>query len=337
MQSEELLNQRYQIQRYLGNRLGQQTILAQDLSTQNLVVIKLFIFGNSADWNEFKLFEREALTLKALSHPAIPNYLDYFELETQWGKGFALVQSYIDALALSEHIKQGRTFTESELKQIAIATLEILLYLHDRHPPIIHRDLKPANILLGNRSGEQVGQIYLVDFGSVQAVTSAGGTKTVVGTYGYMPPEQFGGRAVPASDLYGLRTTIIYLASGKHPADLPQKDLRLCFEEYVNLAPRFKQWLQKMTEPSLDRRIDSATEALRALNNLDNPILDLSLPSPSLSLDKKPANSKVILDKSRDRLEIYIPPQGFSLLLLPLLLFCHFPRLRSSIRKVVVG
>ena len=58
---------------------------------------------------------------------------------------------------------------------------------------MIHRDLKPSNILLGERSGNSVGQVYLVDFGSVQTVLATeGGTRTVVGTYGYMPQEQFG-------------------------------------------------------------------------------------------------------------------------------------------------
>jgi serine/threonine protein kinase len=61
----------------------------------------------------------------------------------------------------------------------------------------------------------------------------------IVGTYGYMPPEQFGERAVAAADLYGLGTTLIYLASGQHPAELPQRNLRVCFENYVNLSPTF--------------------------------------------------------------------------------------------------
>jgi len=51
-----------------------------------------------------------------------------------------------------------------------------------------------------------------------------------VGTYGYMPQEQFGGRTVPASDLYSLGCTIIYLVTGTHPADLPQKDFRIQFQ-----------------------------------------------------------------------------------------------------------
>lgn len=68
---------------------------------------------------------------------------------------------------------------------------------------MIHRDIKPSNILLGDRSGDFVGDVFLVDFGAVQTIDTQGKhTMTIVGTYGYMPPEQFGGRSSPASDLY---------------------------------------------------------------------------------------------------------------------------------------
>jgi serine/threonine protein kinase len=60
------------------------------------------------------------------------------------GKGFALVQSYIEAPSLEEHLKQGRTFSEGEIKQLGKALLEILIYLHGQKPPLIHRDISPA-------------------------------------------------------------------------------------------------------------------------------------------------------------------------------------------------
>lgn len=82
------------------------TLLALDHQTQELVVIKLLTFGEDFEWRSLKLFEREAEVLKSLDHPAIPCYLDYFEVE----RGFALVQSYINARSLEEHIRTGRTF-----------------------------------------------------------------------------------------------------------------------------------------------------------------------------------------------------------------------------------
>jgi serine/threonine protein kinase len=264
--SGEILADRYQCDRRLGKQAGRQTLLARDLKTQQQVVVKLLSFSSDFNWEDLKLFEREVETLRSLAHPAIPRYLDSFEIDTPNRKGFALVQTYIEAKSLQEYLSDGRTFSESEVKQLATALLDILAYLHQRHPPVIHRDIKPSNILLKNRSGNSVGEVYLVDFGAVQTLaTQQGKTVTVVGTYGYMPPEQFGGRAVPASDLYGLGATLIALITKQHPADLPQKDLQLEFEQFTQLSPAFTNWLKWMTHPSLERRPASVQIAKEVL------------------------------------------------------------------------
>lgn len=88
---------------------------------------------------------------------------------------------------------------------------------------------------------------------------------TIVGTYGYMPMEQFGGQTVPASDLYSLGATLIYLVTGQHPTELPQDDGRIAFEQVVNLSSGLAHWLQLMAEPSLKRRPRSTKAALDAL------------------------------------------------------------------------
>ncbi len=92
---DQVLRDRYQIQSLLGRQTGRRTFLATDGETGSLVVIKLLLFGPDFTWEDLKLFEREAETLKSLDHSAIPRYLDFFEVETELGRGFALVQSYI--------------------------------------------------------------------------------------------------------------------------------------------------------------------------------------------------------------------------------------------------
>ncbi len=275
----EILVNRYQCDRRLGKQAGRQTLLARDLKTQQQVVVKLLSFSSDFNWEDLKLFQREVETLKSLSHPAIPQYLDSFEIDTPSRKGFALVQTYIEAKSLQEYLSDGRTFSESEVKQLAAALLEILAYLHQRQPPVIHRDIKPSNILLKSRSGNSVGEVYLVDFGAVQTLaTQQGKTVTVVGTYGYMPPEQFGGRAVPASDLYSLGATLIALITKQHPADLPQKDLQIEFEQFTQLSPGFTSWLKWMTHPTLERRpasVQIAKEVLEKPQQIDKYSLPL--------------------------------------------------------------
>lgn len=328
-----ILNDRYKIQKRLSKKGTRQTLLAQDLTTGNAVIIKLLMFGDEFRWEDHKLFERGAGALKSLSHPRLPRYLDYFDVKLQHAQGFAQVQSYIPAKSLEEHLKDGRTFSESDIQQIARDLLSILIYLHSRQPAVIHRDIKPSNILLGdypfgelrsNRSGNHVGNVYLVDFDSVQVHTQAkvGSTMTVVGTYGYMPPEQFGGQATPASDLYSLGATLIYIATGKHPADLPQENLQIQFEPFVNLSPQLISWLEWMTDPDLKKRLRSAEQALQALNE---PTIPNSRRKVGAAI-AKPNDSRVVLRSNSEELEIiasYSPSDsvGFMLLAIAIAFF----------------
>jgi serine/threonine protein kinase len=161
MMNKEILANRYEVQQQLGKKAGRRTFLATDLVTGKSVIVKLLAFSNDFEWDDLKLFEREAQTLKSLSHPHIPAYLDYFEVNSPTYQGFALVQTYISAQTLEQYLQAGRKFTEIEVKEIAKAVLEILIYLHELNPPVVHRDIKPSNILLGERSGNSVGTVYL--------------------------------------------------------------------------------------------------------------------------------------------------------------------------------
>src|SRR4028119_814008 len=305
----KVIRDRYHIQSLLGRLTGRRTFLANDLQKGLPVVVKLLLFNPDFTWDDLKLFEREAEVLKSLDHSAIPKYLDYFEVETDLGKGFALVQTYIEARSLQDWIQSGRTFNEEDLKAIAKELLGILDYLHNRQPPVVHRDIKPSNVLLGDRSGHSSGQVYLIDFGSVQTA-GHGGTRTVVGTYGYMPPEQFGGQTTPTSDLYALGATLIYLATGQHPDQLPQREMRILFEDSVNLSPNLIDWLKSMTEPSTEQRLSTARQALEAL-------LKSNERESRLTSATKPVGSKVQVTNTRQMLEILIPPRGFHLGLIP--------------------
>ena len=83
----------------------------------------------------------------------------------------------------------------------------------------MHRDVKPENIIL--EGGKPGGKIFLVDFGGIQrgdqdvADSEVTETGTLVGTYGYMAPEQLRGSAQPASDLFALGGTLLYLLTGQ--------------------------------------------------------------------------------------------------------------------------
>lgn len=145
-----------------------------------------------------------------------------------------------------------------------------------------------------------------------------GGTITVVGTYGYMPPEQFGGRTKPASDLYSLGATLIYLVTGLHPTELPQQDLQIQFRQVTNLSPEFSDWLEWMTEPSLEQRFASAETAIQSIEN--PPIRKNPIQTSHQQLSNA-QGSRIKLIKSPEKLEIILPPKGFDVGLVTLISF----------------
>jgi serine/threonine protein kinase len=284
LQVGQILHGRYQLEQKLGYAANRQTWLATDLSTQptKFVVVKLLAFVG-VEWSDVKMFEREEQVLKHLNHPKIPKYLDYFCLDQQLLL-FGLVQEYIPGSSLQKLLDEGKRFGEQQIRQIAVDVLNVLVYLHELNPPVLHRDIKPSNLIWGEDE-----QVYLVDFGAV-GNTKAGATFTVVGTYGYTPIEQFGGKAIPASDLYALGASLIHLLTGVAPADLPHKNLQIQFTDVSN--SNLVGWLQQMCEPAIERRFSTAPGALSALesgivlqpsaavNNSGGGTFDLSLAVP---------------------------------------------------------
>jgi serine/threonine protein kinase len=266
----QILGERYEVQQQLGKKSGRWTLLARDLTDESLVILKLIFIDEDLKSDDLKLFKREAETLQSLAHPSTPKYLGNFEIDLPMdGKALALVQSYIEGKSLSHYVQEGRNFSEREARQIAKEVLKILGYLHSRQPPIIHRDVKPSNILLVAKPGQKSIQVCLVDFGSVKSFGSTETTSlTLVGTQGYMPPEQLGGRTIRSSDLYSLGVTLITAMSGLEPSQIPTKGMRLDFEQVMEVSPGFVEWLKRMTHPGLDRRFATAEESLDALTEL---------------------------------------------------------------------
>ncbi|MEW6497030.1 MAG: serine/threonine-protein kinase [Cyanobacteriota bacterium] len=264
----------YQIKRELGHNRsgGRVTYLAtktspyQEEQEKVPVVIKQFQFAQvGATWSDYEAHEREIELLQQLNSPSIPQYLDAFETPN----GFCLVQEYKKAPTLAEQ----QYFTPEEVKQIAIAVLEVLVYLQQQAPPIIHRDIKPENILVDRQ--EQPLKVYLVDFGLAhQGAGDVAVSSVVKGTLGFMPPEQMFNRQLSeASDLYSLGVTLICLLTQTPSAaigNLIDENYRLNFKHLVPpLGSQFVDWLSKMVEPNLKYRYPNAATALEALRTID--------------------------------------------------------------------
>jgi serine/threonine protein kinase len=311
LELEKVLCNRYCLKQKLGQNTVRQTWLARDLqaidSQNSQVVVKLLCFGGYTQWEQLKLFEGEARVLKQLNYPGIPQYRNYFYIDDRclW---FGFVEDYIAGNSLAGLLNEGKKFVEQEIRQIAIDLLNILIYLHELHPPVLHKNIKPSNLIWDRNK-----RLYLVDFGTAQdKVTPAGGAFTVVGTYGYTPIEQFGNKAVAASDLYALGATLIHLLTGIAPGDLPQKDLRIQFRDRTYITPNLANWIEKLTEPDLTKRFSSAREAMKSLMSdifLSSERLEKnnSLPQPQPAKVEKPAYTCVKLISTDRELKVQIP------------------------------
>lgn len=267
MQSSE----RYRIRETLGETNLARTQLAADAESGKSCVIKTLKLADIEDEKIIELFHREARVLANLDHPRIPKFLGVFEEGVGEERTLNLVQEFVPGKNLAKAIEAGKRFVEREVVEIGVRLCRILEYLHAFSPPIIHRDVKPSNIIL-----DEQHEPYLIDFGGVrdrmmQDRSPHGGGFTIVGSYGYMPYEQFEGRAVPASDLYALGATLVFLLSHKEPADLEREGLRLKIRHEINVSPAFLRVLQKMIEPDWNHRYQSAGELRHDLEQLLAP------------------------------------------------------------------
>ena len=130
--NKKIFGSRYQVIYLLGKKPGFRSLLCSDIQTQQLVVVKFMVWDKDFEWQNLKLFEREARVLQNICHPGVPKYLNYFEVNQPHLKGFALVQDYIQAASLEEYLQSGRTFSIEEVKQLAESVLEILIYLNSQ-------------------------------------------------------------------------------------------------------------------------------------------------------------------------------------------------------------
>jgi hypothetical protein len=278
--TRSLLEGRYRLEGALSRGATASTWKAVDTSTGDACVVKELSVGavvregstaHSWDGDFTKvvdLFEREARVLANLDHPGIPRFVDHFRIEADGDVRLFTVQEFVEGETLEALVRGGRHVTEDEARSICRETARILAYLHDRSPPLVHRDVKPSNIILSPD-----GAVHLVDFGSVRNVRSGDGVdgKTIVGTYGYMPIEQYEARAVPQSDFYALGMTLVFLLSHRDPTEIARTGLTLDFRPLVNVSERFASLIEWMIQPAPDDRPSDATRILGALDaNLDN-------------------------------------------------------------------
>ncbi|MBN3876984.1 MULTISPECIES: serine/threonine-protein kinase [unclassified Nostoc] len=274
---ELLLKQRYRPLAVIGSGGFGRTFLAIDehLPDQPKCAVKQLCFQkeNTEIWHKaVNLFHQEALRLNELEHSQIPKLLAHFEQNQK----FYIVEELVDGQTLAQELQKKGIFQEPQIWEILKSLLLTLQFIHSRQ--VIHRDIKPENII--RRSGR--GDLVLIDFGVAKLANNMKQlrTGTIVGSPEYIAPEQMRGKALPASDLYSLGVTCIYLLTNVSPFDLFDiANDRWVWQEYLpannTVSVHLGEILDKLLQNAVSQRFQSATEVLQILEQQPKKLLNI--------------------------------------------------------------
>ena len=246
------------------------------------VAIKVLPQALSLDADRLRRFEQEALATAALNHP---NILAVFDIGTIEGSPY-VVSELLEGETLRERLRSGSIAVRKTL-DYALQIAQGLAAAHEKG--IIHRDLKPENLFV-----TKDGRVKILDFGLAKLTQAEPGTDTslptathgteaglVMGTAGYMSPEQVRGVALdPRSDIFSFGAILYEMLSGKRAfhgdtaADtmsaILKEDPPDLNETNRNVSPALERVVQHCLEKNPEQRFHSARDVAFDLETLSN-------------------------------------------------------------------
>jgi serine/threonine protein kinase len=262
-------------------------VLATDTLLERQVVIKLLAERFAEDESIRERFTREALAAARLS--GAPSTVTIFDVgETEAGRPF-IVMEYLAGGSLEDRLRQGPVRPDEALEWLGQAARA----LDAAHAGgIVHRDVKPGNLLL-----DADGNVHVADFGVARAtgldsLTVAG---TVVGTAGYLSPEQARGEpAGPESDRYALGVLAFELLTGERPyqrdttaaeaAAHVHEPVPSIHERNPSLPPALDRCFRRALAKNPGRRFESSTAFVAALRDALSGRDDAAPPAPPVTV-----------------------------------------------------
>jgi len=279
-----------------GTRLGSYEILAplgaggmgevyraKDAKLKRDVAVKVLPATLARDADSLALFEREALAVAALSHP---NILSIFDFGQQDGTAYAVTE-LLEGDTLRGRLDSGAVSQRQALDW----SLQIAKGLSAAHSKgVVHRDLKPENVFVSND-----GHVKILDFGLAKRVEEAkpdeqtsaptgGHTEpgTVMGTMGYMSPEQLRGQPVDhRSDIFSFGTILYELLSGRKAfkRDTASDTIAAVLREEPpeltqsgrNISPALDHIVRHCLEKDRENRFSTAKDVAFALSEASSP------------------------------------------------------------------
>ncbi|HEX6649216.1 MAG TPA: protein kinase, partial [Pyrinomonadaceae bacterium] len=210
----------YEITSLIGRGGMGEVYLAHDKRLRRKVALKLLPSSVTTDVNRLHRFEQEARAASALNHPNIIAIYEICEVNST----LMMAAEFVEG----ETLRQRLAFGALPLDEVLRISIQIAAALSAAHKAgIIHRDIKPENIMI-----RPDGYVKILDFGlaklsepkSTESFTEAStreiktGSGVLIGTVGYMSPEQARGQTVdPRSDIFNLGTVIYEMVAGRKP------------------------------------------------------------------------------------------------------------------------
>lgn len=218
-----------------------------------VVAIKEILPEFATDWSIRTRIEKEVEFLLKCDHPSIVKlHLAFFD---EYSQNYYIIMEMVEGLNIEQYVLRNGPIPEQESVEMILKILDALQCVHNAH--IIHRDIKPSNIMIRPN-----GNICLLDFGVAKDMENGGGgtiAGSVIGTDGYMSPEQAGGFSVNYNtDIYSLGCVLFFMLTGHHAFNVLGNEF-LTKDAILNQDfPRLSKY-KKDASDVLQRILDNAT------------------------------------------------------------------------------
>ena len=271
------LNERYALENELSRGGMGRVFIALDLKLDRRVAIKFLVAGVHTD-DELRRFEQEARAAGSLNHP---NVLTVHDIGMHQGEPF-IVSELLEGDTLREHL-EGTPLPLSKAIDYALQLADGLAAAHERG--IVHRDLKPENLFITHD-----GRLKILDFGIAKLLAPEGKspdpkpssktqTGAILGTMGYMSPEQVRGQpADRRSDIFSLGAILYEMLAGKrafHANSPMETAFAIVNDDPPELPEQVPDPLQEVVWRSLEKKPE---ERFQSVSDIGFALEALSLP-----------------------------------------------------------